>query len=102
MDFARVFRVLLHDWQIIFVIPLSKYFHYDFLLPGFTSHISNFHPIQYEIIFLYPIYVLPQFFMGLILGWLRIQYGFLWAVLFHILVNGLFTWPKALLMLWNS
>ncbi len=65
-------------------------------------HISNFHPIQYEIIFLYPIYVLPQFFMGLILGWLRIQYGFLWAVLFHVLVNGLFTWPKALLMLWNS
>lgn len=52
-------------------------------------HISNFTPIQYQVIFLYPIYILPQFFMGLILGWLRIEHGFWWAVLFHMLVNSI-------------
>lgn len=54
-----------------------------------AMHITNFDPVQHQVLFLYPVYVLPQFFMGLILGWLRMQHGFWWAVLFHALVNGI-------------
>ena len=50
-------------------------------------HIPNYHPIQYNILFLYPIYVLPQVIMGFITGILRLRNGFIWAVLFHVLVN---------------
>lgn len=57
-------------------------------------HIGNFNVVHKEVFFLYPFYVLPQFFMGLISSWLRIQQGFIWSVVFHILINGSVTWPK--------
>lgn len=62
-------------------------------------HIGNFYSFQYEIWFLYPLYVAPQFFMGLILGWLRIKHGFWWAVLLHVIANGIAIWPEAISIL---
>ncbi|MGM9506322.1 CPBP family glutamic-type intramembrane protease [Larkinella sp. GY13] len=39
------------------------------------AHITNFDPIHYSVWYLYPIYVLPQFFMGLIASTIRINNG---------------------------
>ncbi|WP_165841069.1 CPBP family glutamic-type intramembrane protease [Larkinella punicea] len=58
------------------------------------AHITNFDPIHYSVWYLYPIYVLPQFFMGLIASTIRINNGFIWSVLLHMLINGFGAWPK--------
>ncbi|WP_138994725.1 CPBP family glutamic-type intramembrane protease [Larkinella sp. C7] len=58
------------------------------------SHLGNFDPINYPVWYLYPIYVLPQFFMGLIASTIRINNGLIWSVLLHILINGSVVWPK--------
>lgn len=50
-------------------------------------HITNFHPINYYLFFLYPFYVLPQFFMGVFIGHFRIRYGFIWGWALHALIN---------------
>lgn len=50
-------------------------------------HILNFSPINYSIIWFYPFFILPQLFLGFILGFLRIKSGFYWALLLHCLVN---------------
>ncbi|WP_346236611.1 CPBP family glutamic-type intramembrane protease [Niabella insulamsoli] len=55
------------------------------------SHISNFKPLQYSLIWLYPVYVLPQFIMGVGFAFARMRYGFGWAILLHMLVNTPFT-----------
>ncbi|WP_371732056.1 type II CAAX prenyl endopeptidase Rce1 family protein [Spirosoma sp. KCTC 42546] len=62
---------------------------------GFGAiHITNFTTIDKGLFFIYPIYILPQIFLGFILGIIRIRNGFIWAVLLHILVNGSVTWHK--------
>ena len=50
-------------------------------------HIGNFKPLNYHLIFLYPIYVLPQFVMGLSLGYLRNKCGLKYSWLLHGLIN---------------
>ncbi|MFT3945876.1 MAG: CPBP family glutamic-type intramembrane protease [Agriterribacter sp.] len=52
-------------------------------------HISNFTPIQWSVFFVYPIYVLPQVIMGLLLANFRLRYGFLWGLLLHACLNGI-------------
>lgn len=62
---------------------------------GFSLlHIYNFSNIQYILLPLYFIYVLPQFFLGIILGIIRLKNGLIWSVVLHVLVNGSVTWPK--------
>lgn len=52
-------------------------------------HINNFSPINWSIIFVYPIYVLPQLFYGISLSYLMVKYNRLvWPILLHILING--------------
>ncbi|KAB1160601.1 CPBP family intramembrane metalloprotease [Tenacibaculum aiptasiae] len=48
-------------------------------------HIGNI-KIIYNI-FLIPLLILPQFISGTIMGYLRIKYGFVFSVLFHMLNN---------------
>lgn len=50
-------------------------------------HIINFHNINYFLILLYPFFVLPQFFMGILIGNIRIKYGFIWGWALHCLIN---------------
>ncbi|GAB3896657.1 hypothetical protein GCM10028803_14490 [Larkinella knui] len=57
-------------------------------------HIFNFSNFQFILLPVYLIYVLPQFFLGVILGIVRLKNGFFWSVLLHILINGSVTWPK--------
>ena len=53
-------------------------------------HISNYKPIQWPIIFLYPIYTIPQLCLGWGLTYIRLKNGFIWCVLLHCLVNLLY------------
>jgi len=50
-------------------------------------HISNYSPLQWPIIWLYPIYVLPQFFMGWLITFVRFKNGFIWGIALHCLIN---------------
>lgn len=50
-------------------------------------HISNFSPLQWPIIWLYPMYVLPQLFMGWLITYIRLKNGFIWGILLHCLIN---------------
>lgn len=63
-------------------------FTFYFVAVGFgLIHILNFHPINYYLLLFYPIFVLPQIFMGLIIGNIRIKYGFIWGWALHCLIN---------------
>lgn len=64
----------------------KQYFYFIAISFGLI-HIINFHQINYFLFFLYPIYVLPQFFMGLFIGNIRIKYGFIWGWALHALIN---------------
>ena len=62
------------------------FFYFSAILFGLL-HIFNFTGINcYNLIFT-PLLVLPQIFLGLILGYLRVTYGFKYGVLFHAVVN---------------
>ncbi len=50
-------------------------------------HISNFKPLNYNLIYLYPIYVLPQFVMAVSLGYIRNKCGLQYSLLLHSLIN---------------
>ncbi len=50
-------------------------------------HITNFAPINTNIWFLYPIYVLPQIVLGYLIVFLRLKHGFIYGLGLHVLVN---------------
>ena len=50
-------------------------------------HIANFAPYNLHVMFFYPIFILPQFLMGLFIGYTRIKYGFIYGVVLHGLIN---------------
>ncbi|RPH33885.1 MAG: CPBP family intramembrane metalloprotease [Bacteroidales bacterium] len=62
------------------------FFFFSAILFGLL-YIFNFEGINvYNFIFT-PLLVLPQIFMGLILGYIRVIYGFKYGVLLHAIVN---------------
>jgi hypothetical protein len=79
-------RIFFSQCKIYFV----KYFKYFFYL--LTSlfailHIFNFLGVSISNLFFSPLIVVPQFFLGLILGYIRVNNGFVYAFLFHSMVN---------------
>lgn len=50
-------------------------------------HISNYAPIQWQLILLYPIYVTPQLLMGWGISYIRFKNGFWWGFILHCLIN---------------
>ncbi|WP_408733657.1 type II CAAX prenyl endopeptidase Rce1 family protein [Mucilaginibacter sp.] len=50
-------------------------------------HVSNYSPLHWAIIWIYPIYVLPQLLMGWALSYIRFKNGFIWGVVLHCLIN---------------
>ncbi|MFA4881127.1 MAG: hypothetical protein WC650_05950 [Candidatus Doudnabacteria bacterium] len=59
-------------------------------------HIFNYTKLS-QIWFLIPLLVAPQFFLGLVLGFVRIRYGFPWTVLNHFIHNALSLLPLLIL-----
>lgn len=83
-DFNKLHIIYISQDKLLFVSSLSF---------GFI-HLVNFTPFHKNLFFLYPVYILPQIFLGFILGVIRIRNGFIWAVLLHIMVNGAVTWYR--------
>jgi membrane protease YdiL (CAAX protease family) len=65
------------------------YIFYLFTIIFALIHISNY-DFNSTIIYLIPFLVLPQFIMGLFLGYLRVRYNFVSAYLMHALHNAIF------------
>ncbi|WP_460637705.1 CPBP family glutamic-type intramembrane protease [Larkinella harenae] len=83
-----IFSICYNFWNIYWV---SKLFKYKLLIISAILfgliHVMNFYPLQYSVLYLYPFYVIPQMSVGVMLGVLRVKFGFIWGVIFHIIVN---------------
>jgi len=67
-----------------------KYFNIIFyIIAGLFGllHIYNYLGINLSNFILTPLFAIPQFVLGLILGYIRVNNGFIYAVLFHFLMN---------------
>jgi len=65
-----------------------------FFLILFTIRHFDMYQINWETIFLLPVLVLPQLYGGILFSFTRIRYGFLYAVILHILVNFIAFLPR--------
>jgi len=54
-------------------------------------HITNFSPLHWRIIYIYPLFVLPQLLMGWAITYIRFKNGFFWALALHVIINGVST-----------
>jgi len=50
-------------------------------------HLGNFPGMEFHKILPALLVVIPQFIAGIIPGYLRIRYGFIYAVVFHFVIN---------------
>jgi membrane protease YdiL (CAAX protease family) len=50
-------------------------------------HTFNFAPFQLGVLYMYPLYVLPQLMMGWFLTYIRFKNGFAWGIALHIMIN---------------
>lgn len=73
------------------------FFYFSILSFGFL-HIMNFSfpEINLWVILCTPLLVSPQIFMGSILGFVRVKYGFIYSILLHATINGVATLGFAL------
>lgn len=80
--------------ELIFRAPMAwfkenTYFSYIFygltLIFGFY-HITNF-KITTTILLLSPILVAPQISVGVLLGYIRVRFGLIWAIILHAVYN---------------
>lgn len=79
---------------IIYLNKCRKYFinHFRFFFYFLTIlfaflHIFNFLGFTISNLYFSPLFVIPQFFLGLILGYIRVKNGFIYALLFHSIIN---------------
>ena len=62
-------------------------------------HITNYDSQVWPFL---PILVLPQIVIGLLLGFVRLRYGFIWAFLLHAFHNGCLVLPIFIVMMFGS
>lgn len=68
----------------------KKYFNYFFYFSAIAfaaMHIGNFMPFNNQVYLFYPLYILPQFLMGLCVGYIRMKHGFISGWALHALIN---------------
>jgi len=70
-----------------------RWIYYGFAILFGLLHISNFSSASLWVFCLTPLLVLPQFLSGLVIGYIRMQFGFFWGFTFHAV------WNSALLSL---
>ena len=68
---------------------------------GFTLSFALFHLTNFpglgDLWFLAPLLISPQFCLGIFLGYIRVRFGLLYAMLFHAGYNGILMGPALLL-----
>jgi len=68
----------------------QKYFRFVFYFSAIAfafMHVFNYSELTTLTLLLFPLITLPQMLIGLISGFLRMNYGFIFGVLFHSLIN---------------
>jgi membrane protease YdiL (CAAX protease family) len=94
--------------ELLFRGPLqffrnSRFFPWVFyastLVFGFY-HITNF-SMSEEILFYSPLLVAPQLCIGLILGYLRVRFGLVWAIALHAAYNAVLIGPFLIMTYMN-
>ncbi len=65
-----------------------KFAFYSFALLFGYIHLFNFEMTTNVLLFS-PILVAPQIYLGLVLGYVRIQFGLIWSILMHAVYNGI-------------
>jgi len=88
---------LITAYAIYKIIPISllakfktnnfKYFFYFSIIVFAIVHITNFWSFNLKTFIFTPIFVLPQFIIGLLISNVRMQYGFIWGFFLHALIN---------------
>lgn len=75
-----------------YIIGFPFLFYMSVFSFGFV-HVYNIEFIEFNfwLLLFVPVLVSPQMLLGGILGFIRMQYGFIYSVLFHIIVNGFVT-----------
>ncbi len=91
--------------ELFFRAPLTlfcdhkqfKYIFYGFAIFFGFIHISNYE-MSTAILIASPILIAPQIALGLILGYTRVKLGLVYAILLHMLFNGLLIVPSLLFL----
>lgn len=78
LSFARVSRVINSHFKVFF---------YGMAIVFAFLHVFNFDGINSMRYLLTVFIIIPQFVLGLLLGYIRLSYGFIYAVGFHMAVN---------------
>jgi membrane protease YdiL (CAAX protease family) len=84
-----IFIIILINYnycKLFFIRNFSFFFYFTAILFGLI-HIFNFNGISEANFIWTPIIVIPQIIMGFLLGYVRVVYGFIYAVLFHSCIN---------------
>lgn len=64
-----------------------RFFFYAIALIFGVIHVSNIKNIDNSMLFFYPFFTIPQLIIGLFVGNIRMQRGFIWGFLLHSLIN---------------
>ena len=79
---------LISKFKFIELIKKNYTIYFYILAISFSlMHVLNFLPINPKLILLYPLFVLPQFIIGLGLGYIRNIYGLKYSWLLHSFIN---------------
>jgi hypothetical protein len=82
-----VYKFLPASWLDYIKIKFySQYFYLTATLFALI-HIINYAPHNASVLFFYPIFTLPQFIMGVFIGYARMKYGFFSGWFIHALIN---------------
>jgi len=90
--------------ELIFRAPITLFCKYKsafrWIFYGFALAFGYIHIFNYElnttILLLSPILVAPQIILGFFLGYIRVRFGLLYAILFHAVYNAILTVPSVL------
>ena len=94
--FIALLSILILSLIIYFIVKSNnnfftrikfKYYFYTTTLLFGLIHLFNFSGNNYAIIIFSIVLVSPQIFLGLILGYIRMKYGILYSIFFHMIVN---------------
>ena len=82
-----IIKFLPSSWLAALKQKSFNYFFYGSAFVFALMHISNFSPYNYHVYLFYPFYTLPQFVMGLFIGYVRMKHGFISGWSLHSLIN---------------
>lgn len=80
----------LRKFYRIYLRRFTYFFYFSVIMFGMV-HLTNFkYPeLSIWIVLFSPLLVLPQLFMGSMLGFIRMRWGFFYCILFHATINGI-------------